>query len=79
MKQSLIENIKRRLTPQPLKCRADIEVTCFRYEGIDAIKAALFDGRKAMEEKDLPVEVSPTQQLVTVNTAFTRERRDITC
>jgi len=57
VKQSLIENIKRRLTPQPLKCRADIEVTCFRYEGIDAIKAALFDGRKAMEEKDLPVEI----------------------
>lgn len=44
IKDSLIQNIKRRLTPQPLKIRADIEVTCFHYEGIDAIKAALQKG-----------------------------------
>ena len=33
--------IAMRLTPQPLKVRSDIEVTCFAYEGIDAIKEAL--------------------------------------
>ncbi|KXX80253.1 Eukaryotic translation initiation factor 2 subunit alpha [Madurella mycetomatis] len=33
--------IGKRLTPQPTKVRADVEVTCFGYEGIDAIKAAL--------------------------------------
>ncbi|KAI0175909.1 translation initiation factor 2, alpha subunit [Hypoxylon sp. FL1284] len=33
--------IGKRLTPQPTKVRADIEVTCFEYEGIDAVKAAL--------------------------------------
>ncbi|KAK6456718.1 eukaryotic translation initiation factor 2 alpha subunit [Scheffersomyces xylosifermentans] len=33
--------ISRRLTPQAIKIRADVEVSCFSYEGIDAIKAAL--------------------------------------
>lgn len=33
--------IGKRLTPQPTKVRADVEVTCFGYDGIDAIKAAL--------------------------------------
>lgn len=33
--------IGKRLTPQPTKVRADVEVTCFGYDGIDAVKAAL--------------------------------------
>ena len=33
--------ISKRLTPQPTKVRADVEVTCFGYEGIDAVKHAL--------------------------------------
>lgn len=33
--------IGKRLTPQPTKVRADVEVTCFGYEGIDAVKNAL--------------------------------------
>ena len=33
--------IGKRLTPQPTKVRADVEVTCFGYDGIDAIKEAL--------------------------------------
>ena len=33
--------VSKRLTPQPTKVRADIEVTCFGYEGIDAVKTAL--------------------------------------
>lgn len=33
--------ITKRLTPQPTKVRADVEVTCFGYEGIDAIRTAL--------------------------------------
>lgn len=33
--------ISRRLTPSAIKIRSDVEVSCFSYEGIDAIKAAL--------------------------------------
>lgn len=41
VKQELQAYISKRLTPQPTKIRADIEVTCFGYEGIDAVKTAL--------------------------------------
>ena len=39
--EELQSYIGKRLTPQPTKVRADVEVTCFGYEGIDAIKEAL--------------------------------------
>lgn len=41
IKEELLSYISQRLTPQPTKVRADVEVTCFGYEGIDAIKTAL--------------------------------------
>lgn len=39
--EELKSYISKRLTPQPTKVRADVEVTCFGYEGIDAVKTAL--------------------------------------
>ena len=41
MKSELQSYISKRLTPQPTKVRADVEVTCFGYEGIDAVKTSL--------------------------------------
>ena len=41
VRNELFSYIGKRLTPQPTKVRADVEVTCFGYEGIDAVKAAL--------------------------------------
>lgn len=41
VKDELQSYISKRLTPQPTKVRADVEVTCFSYEGIDAVKDAL--------------------------------------
>ena len=42
--------IGKRLTPQPTKVRADVEVTCFGYDGIDAVKGAL----RAAEAQNRP-------------------------
>ena len=39
VKDHLMKNIKRRMTPQPLKIRADIELTCFKYDGVLHIQA----------------------------------------
>lgn len=44
MKEELKASIRRRLAPQPIKIRSDIEVSCYTYEGIDAIREALFAG-----------------------------------
>jgi len=44
MKDELKTSIRRRLAPQPIKIRSDIEVSCYTYEGIDAIREALFAG-----------------------------------
>lgn len=52
----LINQISRKLTPNPVKIRADIEVTCFSYDGIDAIKAALKAGESASTE-EVPVKI----------------------
>jgi len=46
LKDAFVKIIQRRLAPQPTKIRADLEVTCFHYEGIDAIKEALTLGQK---------------------------------
>lgn len=56
VKNSLLTNIARRLTPQPIKLRADIEVTCFGREGINAIKAALKAG-EALSEEDMQIKI----------------------
>lgn len=56
VKSALLKNIARRLTPQPIKIRADVEVTCFGYEGIDAIKAALLAGQ-ACSTEDVQIKI----------------------
>ncbi|KAK5070376.1 eukaryotic translation initiation factor 2 subunit alpha [Lithohypha guttulata] len=50
VKDEFVSYISKKLTPHPTKVRADVEVTCFRYDGIDAVKDAL---RKA-EQNNTP-------------------------
>ena len=47
---TLTSTIARRLTPQPIKLRADTEPTCYTPAGIDAIKNALRAGEKESNE-----------------------------
>lgn len=43
-KETLLLIIRRKLTQQAVKIRADIEVACYSYEGIGAVKEALRAG-----------------------------------
>jgi len=56
VKDCLLDNIKKRLTPTAVKIRADIEVTCFEYAGINAIKGALLKGVDLSTE-DIPIKI----------------------
>ncbi|PVV05390.1 hypothetical protein BB560_000091 [Smittium megazygosporum] len=47
----LMSIIRRSLTPQPVKIRADIEVNCYGYQGVDAIKKALKAGEECSTEE----------------------------
>lgn len=49
-------NIARRLTPQPVKVRADLEVTNFSFSGILAIQAALAAG-EALSTAEVPIKI----------------------
>ena len=56
IRSTMLENIAKRLTPTAIKIRADIEVTCFRYEGINAIKDALLKGVE-LGTDELPIKI----------------------
>ncbi|XP_026686580.1 eukaryotic translation initiation factor 2 subunit 1-like [Diaphorina citri] len=53
----LVNNIQRKLTSQAVKIRADIEVACYGYEGIDAVKTALKAGL-AMSTEKMPIKIN---------------------
>lgn len=74
MKEALLSNVKRRLTPQPVKVRADLEVTCFKYEGIDAIRAALKKGEEtSTEETPIKIKLVAPPLYVIVTTSIQKE------
>jgi translation initiation factor 2 subunit 1 len=70
VRNALLQNVKNRLTPQITKIRCDLEVSCFKYEGIDAIQAALRAG-EACGTKDTPISiklVAPPLYVIMCNT-----------
>ncbi|EJD41994.1 eukaryotic translation initiation factor 2 subunit alpha [Auricularia subglabra TFB-10046 SS5] len=67
--QHLQGTIARRLTPQPIKMRADVELSCFTPAGIDAIKRALRAG-EAVSTDAVPIRaklVAPPLYVLTTN------------
>lgn len=54
--EKLLFNIRQRMTPQPVKIRSDLELTCFTYEGIDALVEALKAG-EAMSTNEIEIKI----------------------
>lgn len=74
-KNVLLTNIKRKLTSQAMKIRADIECACYGYEGIDAVKQALLAGLKASTE-EIPIKINLIAPPLYVITTSTPEKVD---
>ncbi|KAI9033977.1 eukaryotic translation initiation factor 2 alpha subunit-domain-containing protein [Phycomyces nitens] len=55
--KELISNIKRRMTPQPVKIRAQLDLRCTGMDGVNAIKAALVAG-EAQSTEQVPIKVT---------------------
>lgn len=68
VKEEFQSYISKKLTPHPTKVRADVEVTCFKYDGIDAIKDALRTAEaKNTPEAEVRVKlVSPPHYVITI-------------
>lgn len=54
IKEELKKILKERLVAQPVKIRSDFKITCYTFEGIDAIKEALIKGEKK-GTKEIPI------------------------
>ncbi|XP_028138410.1 eukaryotic translation initiation factor 2 subunit 1 [Diabrotica virgifera virgifera] len=74
-KEVLLSNIKRKLTSQAVKIRADIECACYGYEGIDAVKTALKAGL-ALSTEELPIKINLIAPPLYVMTTSTPEKQD---
>jgi translation initiation factor 2 subunit 1 len=70
IKEDILTYVRRKLAPQSIKIRADIEVTCFTYEGIDVIKEALMAGeRKGTSENPIKIKlIAPPLYVITCTT-----------
>ena len=49
-----MEILKVRMVPKPVKIRADFKLTCFKFDGIEAIKAALIEGER-LSTTEIPI------------------------
>ncbi|VDP29307.1 unnamed protein product [Schistosoma margrebowiei] len=69
----LLTDIRHRLTPKAVKIRADFEVSCFTYDGIDAVKSALRSGLE-LNSDSLPIRINLIAPPLYVLTTQTMDR-----
>lgn len=74
-KDVLLKNIQQKLMSQSVKIRSDIEVSCYAYEGIEAVKKALRSGLECSKQ-DMPVKINLIAPPLYVVTTSTPERQD---
>merc|ERR1712018_849154 len=74
-KVELLRNIQQKLTQQAVKIRADIEVACYSYEGIDAVKDALRAGIACSTEA-VPIRINLIAPPLYVITTSTPEKQE---
>lgn len=75
VRDKLLDEIRKKLTPRALKIRSDIEVSCFSYDGIEAVKKALLAGKQFSTE-DMPIKVHLIAAPLFVVTAQTMNREE---
>merc|ERR1712062_421444 len=74
-KKVLLDNIQQKLTQQAVKIRADVEVACYSYEGIDAVKDALRAGIACSTEV-VPIRINLIAPPLYVMTTSTTEKAE---
>jgi len=62
IREDLIDILKVKMVPEPIKIRADFKLTCYKFEGIEAIKAALLEGEK-ISTSEIPLKVNNNRNL----------------
>ncbi len=65
--------VKKKLSPQPIKVRADVEVTCFTYAGINAIQEALVYAQ-GVSTADCPIQIKLIAPPMYVMTTMTLDK-----
>ncbi len=72
----ILIQIRKRLTPQPIKVRVDINAFCYDYEGIDAIKSVLLEVDNTEDEAfSTPIKIKLIAPPVYVITACTLDKQ----
>ena len=65
--KALMKDVNRKLATKAIKVRADVELTCFTSEGIDAIKAALIAGKQSNPKANISIKlVAPPLYVMTM-------------